>query len=67
MSSPELVWGADFDAEVSTIHVVSQEQIARLRWVATNFEQLHEIVVLSVNITAHGYGRIHFQQVGLRL
>lgn len=60
----EVVRNPDLYAEISTVDVVTQEQIARLGWVAPNFEQLHEIVILAMHITANSYGRIHFQQVG---
>jgi hypothetical protein len=51
------------DAEVATIYVVAQEEVARLCRVAADFEQLHEIVVLAVDITTDGDGRIHLQQI----
>jgi hypothetical protein len=53
--------------EVSSIYVVAQEEIASLRRVATNLKELHEIVVLPVNVTAHGNWGIHLQKIGLRL
>jgi hypothetical protein len=53
------------NTEVASIHIVAQEEVARLSRIATNFEQLHEIVVLSVDITAHSDGCVHLQQVGL--
>ena len=55
------------NTEVTPIHVIAQEEIARLRRVATDFKQLHEIVVLTMNITAYSDGCIHFQKVGFRL
>jgi hypothetical protein len=58
---------SDLDAEVASVDVVSQEQVACLGRIAAHFKQLHEVVVLSVDVTAHGYGRVHLQQVGLRL
>jgi hypothetical protein len=34
---------ADLDRKVSSIYVISQEEIAGIRWVATDFKQLHEV------------------------
>lgn len=53
--------------KVAAINVVAQEKIACLCGVATDFEQLHEVVVLAVDITAHSNGCVHLEQVGLRL
>lgn len=53
------------DGEVATIDVVAEEEIPRLGRVTSNLEQLHQIVVLAVNITANGNGRIHLKKVGL--
>ena len=50
-------------AKVSAVDVVTQEEISRLCWVTADLEQLHEIIVLSVNVAAHRDGCIHFQQV----
>lgn len=47
-----------FDAEVAAVDVVAQEQVARVGWRAAHFEQLHEVVELTVHVTAHGYGRL---------
>lgn len=57
----------NLDAEVATVDIVAKEEIAGLRWVTTNFEELHEIVVLAVYITADSNRCIHLQQVGFRL
>ena len=53
------------NTEVPSIHIVTQEEVACLCWVSTDFEELHQVVVLSVNITAHCDGSIHLQEVGL--
>ena len=58
---------SDLNAEVSPIDVVSQEQVSRLCRVTAHFKELHEIVVLPMNITTHSDRRIHLQQIGLRL
>jgi hypothetical protein len=33
------------DAEVASIDVVSEEEVAGIGWFATDFEQLHEIIL----------------------
>jgi hypothetical protein len=53
------------DAEVSSVDVITQEKVASLGWVATDLEQLHQIVVLAVNIATYGNGGVHLQKVGL--
>lgn len=69
MPTPKL-WGRVdcqyLDAEVSSVHVVTQEEISRFFRVSSDLKELHQIVVLPVNITAHGDGSIHLQQVRLR-
>jgi len=52
-------------AEITSVDVVTKEEISGLGGVATNFEKLHEIVVLSVDITTNGDGSVHLQEVGL--
>ena len=53
------------DTEVPTVNIVAQKQVACLCWVPTDFEKLHQIVVLAVNITADCDGSVHLQKVGL--
>jgi hypothetical protein len=53
------------NTEVAAVHVVAQEEIACLGRVATNFEQLHKIVVLPVNVTTNGDGCVHLQEIWL--
>ncbi|TKW51225.1 hypothetical protein CTA1_2028 [Colletotrichum tanaceti] len=53
------------DAEVASVDIVAEEKVSRLGGVAPNFEELHQIVVLAVDVTADGDGRIHLEQVGL--
>ena len=55
------------NTEISSVHIVSQEQISSLFGIATDFEEFHEIKVLSVDITADSDWRIHLQQIGLAL
>lgn len=52
-------------AEVTTVDVVTKEQVSGLGRVAANFKQLHEIVVLAVDVTADGDGGVHLEKVGL--
>jgi len=58
---------AYLDTEITPIHIVAQEQVARFCRIAPDFEQLHEVVVLPVDVTTHGDGGVHLQQVWLRL
>lgn len=53
------------DTEVSAVDVVAQEEIPRLCGVATNLKQLHQVVVLAVDIAAHGNWRVHLEKVWL--
>jgi hypothetical protein len=55
------------NAEVPTVHIIAQKEVARLGRVATDFEKLHEVVVLAVDVTAHSDGCVHLQQIGLCL
>jgi hypothetical protein len=55
------------DTEVTTIHIIAQKEVARLGRVATDLKKLHEIVVLAVDVAAHGDGCVHLQQIGLCL
>lgn len=41
------------DGEVSSVDVVSQEQVSGVCRVASDLEQFHKIVVLSVNVSTH--------------
>jgi hypothetical protein len=34
-------------AEVASIHIVAEEEIAGVSWAATNLEQLHEVELLN--------------------
>ena len=52
-----------FDTEVAAVDVVTKEEVPCLGWVATNFKELHEIVVLTVDVAADGDERIHLQAV----
>ena len=39
--------------EISAVHIVSKEEIACLIWWSANFEQLHKIIELAVDVTTH--------------
>lgn len=54
-----------FDAKVSSIDVVAEEEISRLGRVASDLEQLHQVVVLAVNVAADGNRGVHLEEVGL--
>jgi hypothetical protein len=41
------------NGKVSSIDIVSQEEVSGICRVASNLEQLHQIIVLSVYISAH--------------
>lgn len=56
---------AHLDRKVASVDVVAQEKIPRFGRISSNFEQFHQIVILSVNITAHGNRCIHFKQIRL--
>lgn len=53
------------DTEVASIHVVAEEQISCLCGVSADLEQLHEIVILAMDVPADGNGSIHLQEVWL--
>lgn len=70
---PECVWIPDlqrpevehtFDTEVPSINIISKEEVSRLCWISTDFKELHQIIVLAVNISADSDGCIHLQKVG---
>jgi hypothetical protein len=44
MVSPVPGW-AHLDGKVSSVHVISQEQVPGIRRVPTDFEQLHQVVL----------------------
>lgn len=54
-----------FDGKVSTVDVIAEEKIASFGGIATDLEELHQIVILAVDITTDGNGCIHLEQVGL--
>lgn len=54
-----------FDAKVSSVNVVAEEEVSRLSRIAADLKQLHQVVVLAVDITADGDGGVHLEKVGL--
>ena len=52
---------------VASVHVVSHEQIVRVWGVASDLEQFHQVVELSMNITAHSDRASDRLDVALRL
>lgn len=53
------------DAEVAAVDVVAEEEVAGLGGVAADLKQLHQVVVLAVDVAADGDGGVHLEQVGL--
>jgi len=51
---------------LSTINVVTEEEVVRLRREATVLKQSEKIIVLTVNVTANLQGGLQLQQNGLR-
>jgi hypothetical protein len=52
-------------AEVASIDIVTEEEVSGLSGVTSNFKQLHQIVVLAMNVTTDSNGGVHLQEVGL--
>ena len=70
------VWEADLErdkvgdrlnAVVASVHVVAHEEVVCVGQLATNAEELHKVVELTVDVTAHGHGAAHGLHVGLLL
>ena len=60
-------YNTHLNTEISSVHIVSQEQVTRLFGIASDFEEFHQIKILSVDITANSDWRIHLQQIRLAL
>lgn len=67
---PQAVWIPDLqgpevehtlNGKVSAINIVSEEEVSGVRGVSADLEQLHQIVVLAVDISADGDWRIHLE------
>ena len=48
---------------VAAIYVVAHEQVVRVGRLATNLEELAQIMELAVNVAANSYGRAHLLHV----
>lgn len=44
--SIEASWVAHLDGKVSTVDVVSQEQVASVCWIPADFKQFHQIILV---------------------
>lgn len=53
------------DRVVATIDVVTHEQVVVVGQLTADFEQLHEVPELAVDVTANGHGGAHRRHVGL--
>lgn len=54
-----------FDAEVTTINIVTQKQIVIIRETSPYFEQFHEIIILAVDISTYCDRACNVDEVGL--
>lgn len=64
MCNPNCYDGSNLNAKIPSIYIVSKKQVSGFSRVAAYFEQLHQVIVLPVNIATYGDGRIHLQKVG---
>ena len=55
------------DAEVASINIIAEKEVASFSRVAADLKQLHKIEVLAMHITANGDWGVHFQEIGLAL
>lgn len=46
-------WLTHLDTEVSSVHVVSQEEVAGVAGWPSHFKQLHEVKKLAVDVSTH--------------
>lgn len=51
---------AYLNAEITSVDIITQEQVSRFGRIATDFKQFHQIVILTMNVTAHRDGCVHF-------
>jgi len=52
-------------AVVASVHVVSHEQVVGVRRLSSDPEQLHQVVELSMNVSAHGHRTFHGLDIAL--
>jgi len=50
---------------VTTIHVITHEQVIRIWTLTAYLEQLHEVMELAMDVTADGDGASHFLHIRL--
>ncbi len=58
--------GTYLNTEVSSIDVVTEEEVTSICGIAANLEQLHQVEILPMNVTTYSDGRIHLKQVRFR-
>lgn len=51
------------NTEVAPINIITQEQISRILRISADFEKLHQVIVLTVDVSAYSDRSIHFQQI----
>ena len=52
-------------AVVSSVHVVAHEQVVCVRRLSSDPEQLHQVMELSMNISAHSHRTFHCLDIAL--
>ena len=53
------------DRVVATVDVIAHEQVVRVGWLSTNFEELSKVMELAVDVSADGDRSTHLLDVGL--
>jgi hypothetical protein len=64
---PDSQWPEGKDAlntEVSSVNVISQKQISCFRYISSDLEKLHEIVILTINVSIDSDWRVHLKKIG---
>ena len=56
-----------FNGVVATVDVISHEEVVGIRRLASNSEQLDQVVPLTMNITANGHRAVHALDIRLSL
>jgi hypothetical protein len=54
-----------FHGIITTIHVITHEQVIRIGTLTAYLEQLHEVMELAMDVTADGDGASNFLHIGL--
>lgn len=55
--------GTNLYTKISSVHVVSEEEVPCGGWGTAHFEKFDQVEELSVNVTAHSDGRFHIDHV----